>query len=111
MTLNPGCCGESGMGALTSPDIYNKLRAKKEEGLTRVLPTMNRETPVVVGCPSCKVGISRIFLNLHEKRPVLHTVEYIAEALYGADWKKQMKRMAVESSTKDSKRIVDTKSL
>jgi len=111
VTINAGCCGESGMGALTSPDIYNKLRAKKEAGLTHVLPTMKPETPVVVGCPSCKVGISRIFLNLQEKRPVLHTVEYIAEALYGADWKKQMKRLAVESVSKDSKRIIDTKSL
>ncbi|SIN87947.1 FAD-binding and (Fe-S)-binding domain-containing protein [Halodesulfovibrio marinisediminis] len=111
VTVNPGCCGESGMGALTSPDIYNKLRAKKEASLTHVLPTLTDDTPVVVGCPSCKVGISRIFLNLHEKRSVLHTVEYIAEALYGADWKKYIKRIAVESVQKDSKRIVDTESL
>ncbi len=76
-----------------------------------MLPTMKEDAPVLVGCPSCKVGISRIFLNLQEKRPVLHTVEYIAEALYGADWKKHMKRLATESSQKDSKRIVDTNSL
>lgn len=109
--LNPGCCGESGMGALTSPDIYNKLRAKKEAGLALVLPTMQKDAPVIVGCPSCKVGISRIFLNLHEKRPVLHTVEYLAQMLYGDDWKKHIKRIATESVKKDSKRIVDTTGL
>ncbi|MCG8532245.1 MAG: FAD-binding oxidoreductase [Desulfovibrionales bacterium] len=111
VTLNTGCCGESGMGALTSPEIYNKLRAKKEEGLTHVLPTLREDTPVVVGCPSCKVGISRIFLNLHEKRPVVHTVEYLAEQLYGEDWKKQIKRLVADAQLLDAKRIVDTSSL
>jgi hypothetical protein len=72
---------------------------------------MPNDAPVVVGCPLCKVGISRIFLNLHEKRPVLHTVEYIAQCLYGDDWKKHIKRIATESTTEDSKRIVDTTSL
>ena len=109
--LNSGCCGESGMGALTSPEIYNKLRAKKQKSLETVLPSMKAETPVLVGCPSCKVGISRIFLKMHEKRDVLHTVEFIAQGLYGDDWKKRVKRIIAESLPKNSKRIVDTSSL
>ena len=31
----PGCCGESGMGAVTSPTIYNLLRARKKERLAQ----------------------------------------------------------------------------
>ncbi|MBQ7618004.1 MAG: FAD-binding oxidoreductase, partial [Desulfovibrio sp.] len=33
---NPGCCGESGMGSITSPAIYNLLRSRKEQSLSQV---------------------------------------------------------------------------
>lgn len=33
ITSTPVCCGELGMGAMTSPDIYNLLRSRKQTRL------------------------------------------------------------------------------
>ncbi|KAB1442104.1 FAD-binding and (Fe-S)-binding domain-containing protein [Pseudodesulfovibrio senegalensis] len=87
--LSPGCCGESGLGALTSPDIYNRLRARKEQQLQSDLGT-DRNRPVVVGCPSCKMGISRGLMEIRRHNPVLHTVEYLARCVGGDKWKREL---------------------
>lgn len=57
----PGCCGESGMGAVTSPTIYNLLRARKKERLAQAFEPQPQTGacyagPILVGCPSCKIG-------------------------------------------------------
>jgi Fe-S oxidoreductase len=83
---NTGCCGESGMGAMTSPAIYNKLRARKKNRMTAVLPKYGETKPIIVGCPSCKIGIARTLISLHARNPVLHTLEWLAEGFYGAGW-------------------------
>ena len=90
--LSPGCCGESGLGAMTSPDIYNRLRDRKQEQLAGDLGH-DRTTPVVVGCPSCKVGIKRSMLQMKRPNRVLHTVEYLAECVGGKRWKKELKEL------------------
>ena len=70
VSLNPGCCGESGMGAMTSPQIYNLLRSRKQDRLGQAFAD-GYDGPVVVGCPSCKIGIARSLIKMHDKRPVL----------------------------------------
>lgn len=85
VSLSPGCCGESGMGSMTSPQIYNTLRSRKSLRLQEA--TADYAGPIVVGCPSCKVGIGRTLLALHDKRAVLHSNEWIASLLDGADWR------------------------
>ena len=90
VSLSPGCCGESGLGALTSPGIYNRLRERKQDQLTDDLGH-NRDKPIVVGCPSCKVGIKRSMLQMKRPNRVLHAVEYLAEAVGGTKWKKELK--------------------
>ncbi len=107
VTVNPGCCGESGMGAMTNPEIYNKLRARKRRSLEAALIGYPQDLPIVVGCPSCKVGIARTLLTLQDKRPVLHTLEYLAEGMVGPDWKKTFKRLALESQNGGPLRVVD----
>ncbi len=95
VTVAPGCCGESGMGAMTSPKIYNKLRLRKAGRLKKALADMPDNSPIIVGCPSCKIGISRIMLNyLDKKRPVLHSLELIAENVFGADWRSRCRKLA-----------------
>lgn len=89
VALSPGCCGESGLGALTSPTIYNRLRSRKEEQLAQDLGT-NKTRPVVVGCPSCKMGINRSLMEIKRHNPVLHTVEYLAQCQGGPKWKKEL---------------------
>jgi FAD/FMN-containing dehydrogenase/Fe-S oxidoreductase len=90
--LSPGCCGESGLGALTSPEIYNKLRSRKQEQLA--IDLMGYDGPVLVGCPSCKIGIARAQLNMERAgepaRPVLHTLEQLAQTWFGQGWQEAL---------------------
>ncbi|MBQ9407754.1 MAG: FAD-binding oxidoreductase [Desulfovibrio sp.] len=92
--LNAGCCGESGMGAMTSPEIYNLLRTRKQIRLAEAFGDC--DGPVVVGCPSCKIGIGRCCINLCDKRPVLHTVEWIAGQIDGEDRRQSFRRRVNE---------------
>ena len=100
VTLSPGCCGESGMGAMTSPGIYNMLRQRKQQSLTemfaRLAPEGGKyEGPVLVGCPSCKLGIGRCLLNMNDgKRQVLHVAEWLAGQFDGEDRRQSFRRRA-----------------
>ena len=91
--VSPECCGESGMGAMTSPGIFNKIRTKKERQLEMDFALVAKDTPVLVGCPSCKIGISRALIDMKENHPVLHTLEFLAAALMGEGWRKQFPKM------------------
>ncbi|NLV96245.1 MAG: FAD-binding oxidoreductase [Desulfovibrionales bacterium] len=86
--ISPHCCGESGLGALTSPKIYNRLRARKKEQLTQDITAYTPDSPIVVGCPSCKIGISRSLLEMDVQREVLHTTEFLAALRHGTNWRK-----------------------
>ena len=55
----PGCCGESGMGAVTSPTIYNLLRARKKERLAQAFEPQPQTGacyagPILVGGPPAR---------------------------------------------------------
>ena len=96
VSLNPGCCGESGMGAMTSPQIYNLLRSRKQDRLGQAFAD-GYDGPVVVGCPSCKIGIARSLIKMHDKRPVLHVAEWLAGLLDGEDRRQSFRKKANES--------------
>ncbi len=96
--LSPGCCGESGMGAISSPAIYNKIRKKKAVQLARDLAGSDTAgsgpaTPLLVSCPSCKIGIGRTLIGMKQKRPVLHTLEFLAAAACGEHWRQQFPKL------------------
>ena len=94
VVLSPNCCGESGTGAMTTPAIYNRLRDRKRETLAENLAEAQESMPILVGCPSCKMGISRILSEMRDKHTVMHTLEYLAEALDGPKWKKLLAKAA-----------------
>ncbi len=91
--VSPGCCGESGMGAMTSPAIYNKLREKKAGQLARDLAGMPADAPVIVSCPSCKMGLTRILMRQDKNRRVLHLLEYLAADLAGDRWARKLGKL------------------
>jgi len=97
--LSPGCCGESGLGAMTSPAIYNRLRDRKKKQLTEDLGN-DRHRPVVVGCPSCKMGIKRSMLQMKRHNRVIHAVEYLAETVGGKRWKRELKELLKNAERK-----------
>ena len=105
----PGCCGESGMGAVTSPTIYNLLRARKKERLAQAFEPQPQTGacyagPILVGCPSCKIGIARCLIQLKEKHPVLHVLEWLANQVDGEDRRQRFRRRTNE--TRGDVRIV-----
>lgn len=106
ITLNPGCCGESGMGAMTSPDIYNLLRSRKQTRLGQAFEQGN-DGPVIVGCPSCKIGIGRCLINMRDKRPVMHVVEWLAGQVDGEDRRQSFRKKVNE--VRGEVRVIDVK--
>ena len=77
------------MGAVTSPTIYNLLRARKKERLAQAFEPQPQTGacyagPILVGCPSCKIGIARCLIQLKEKHPVLHVLEWLANQVDAA---------------------------
>lgn len=103
--ISEGCCGESGMGAMTSPAIYNLLRQRKRAGLEEIFAG-GYDGPVLVGCPSCKIGIGRTLLAMHDKRPVLHIAEWLAGQLDGEDRRQSFRKKVNE--TRGDVRVVPT---
>ena len=107
VSVSPGCCGESGMGAMTSPHIYNKIRARKAEQLEDELAALPADAPIIVSCPSCKIGISRILMGKKDKRRVLHTLEYLAERLDGPRWSRKFKKLLRSYVVQENLRMVN----
>ena len=83
---SPSCCGESGLGALTSPQIFNTIRDRKVRQLEKDCRSYAAGAPIVVGCPSCKVGLNRIAVQKGWKRDILHAAEFLAQIHLGQDW-------------------------
>ncbi len=83
---SPFCCAESGLGALTAPEVYNRLRKRKRTALEEVLGEQEEESTVLVSCPSCKIGLNRIMGSLPQKARIQHTLEYLANQYYGMHW-------------------------
>jgi FAD/FMN-containing dehydrogenase/Fe-S oxidoreductase len=106
VSISPFCCGESGLGALTSPKIYNRLRARKKEQLIRDLTGYAADAPVVVGCPSCKIGVSRTMLEMNVQRDVLHTLEFLAGLRHGKNWRKDFSKLLVKAEDRSGAQVI-----
>ena len=92
VALSPGCCGESGLGAISSPAIYNKIRGKKIGQIASDLEILGHDAEVLVSCPSCRMGLMRIFMGMGRKQRVLHVLEYIAQAVFGSGWRNNCRK-------------------
>ncbi|MDR3358221.1 MAG: FAD-binding oxidoreductase [Desulfovibrio sp.] len=102
--LSQGCCAESGMGAMTSPEIFNILRQRKRQRLAENLAD-GYAGPVLVGCPSCKIGIARCLINMGRTGTrVLHTAEWLAGLVDGEDRRQSFRKKAGE--TKGEARVI-----
>jgi len=105
--LSPGCCGESGLGAITSPELFNRIRLRKQEQLLKDLGAARSETqPILVGCPSCKIGVKRCLLRMGRKQSVHHVLEYLALAQEGPKWRKGFLKALAKARTEGRKRVV-----
>jgi FAD/FMN-containing dehydrogenase/Fe-S oxidoreductase len=103
--ISPYCCGESGLGAMTSPKIYNRLRQRKKEQLSRDLEGYT-EGPVVVGCPSCKIGVRRTLMEMDTEREVLHTLEFLAELRHGSNWMEKFSILLDKAAVTDQVQVL-----
>jgi Fe-S oxidoreductase len=86
MKISEHCCAESGLGALTSPAIYSKLR-KRKTGNLKDLAAEDKLRLILVSCPSCKIGLLRIVRNHKLNLQVEHTLEHLARRRLGPGWR------------------------
>ncbi len=106
ITINTGCCGESGTGAFSSPKIYNAIRERKMNKLQPLLGEYDKNLPIVVGCPSCKIGVARTLINLKDKREVVHSGEWLADSLLEKNWQQSFRTQALKINN-EGVRIID----
>ncbi len=85
ITQLPYCCGEGGTMALSTPDLSNSLRKRKEINIKDL--RIKDKTTLLTTCPSCVQGLSRLEGRVPIK--VKSLVEFIAEKHLGKDWKKR----------------------
>ncbi|MDR2800381.1 MAG: FAD-binding oxidoreductase [Desulfovibrio sp.] len=108
--LSPGCCAEAGLGAVTAPYIYNKIRERKQAQLRADMAALPADSPLLVSCPSCKMGLSRILLNMggdFRKRRVRHCLEYMAERTGGDKILRRTAKLLRSSRARDGVRVVN----
>jgi Fe-S oxidoreductase len=108
--ISRGCCGEAGLGALTSPGLYNKIRDKKTERLTADLADLPDDAPVLVSCPSCRMGLTRILRGMDKtfrKHRVLHCLEFAAEEAGGRGVLRRAVKLLRATAGKGGVRRVD----
>ena len=95
--VSPGCCGESGLGALTSPRIYNTIRHKKSRQLREECAQTQPGQLLLVSCPSCKMGLMRIVQDEKLDMTVLHLLEYMALLIGGSHWPNELQTLLKDS--------------
>lgn len=81
----PNCCGEGGTLALSTPDISNNLRERKETNIRTSVKKKN--VLVLTTCPSCVQGLCKIQDTVKVTGKSL--VVYLAEQCLGKHWKKE----------------------
>ena len=79
----------------------NRLRQRKKEQLTRDLDGYAPEAPIVVGCPFCKIGVSRSLLEMDASREVLHTLEFLAGLRHGKAWMEDFSRLLAQTEARN----------
>jgi len=99
--VSPGCCGESGLGALTSPRIYNTIRHKKTRQLREEAGRSEPGQLILVSCPSCKMGLLRIIQDEKLDMQVLHVLEYLALLIGGHGWPEELQAMLRQARVQD----------
>ncbi|MCX7678646.1 MAG: FAD-binding oxidoreductase, partial [Spirochaetes bacterium] len=80
----PYCCGEGGTMALSTPELSNSLRLRKEIDIKSL--RIKDKALLLTTCPSCVQGLSRLEGRVPMK--VKSLVEYIAERHLGKEWRK-----------------------
>ena len=82
------------------------VRSKKQQQLSKDLKGYPKDGPVIVGCPSCKIGIKRSLIQMNRENEVLHTLEYLAERHGGKDWKKEFLKSLNKAKVAGGARVV-----
>ena len=69
------CCGFGGEVSLTDYDMSMTIAGKKVDSIRR-----SGADGVATGCPACKIHIEDALHHFGVKKPVSHTVEYLARS-------------------------------
>ncbi len=93
VTLSDRCCAESGLFAVSRPDISTQARFSKLETLKANIKEVtgqeyagNRDVKLLTSCPSCLQGLARYIPETGVKPTYIATE--LAENLLGKNWQK-----------------------
>jgi glycolate oxidase iron-sulfur subunit len=73
------CCGSAGIYNLVQPDAANSLGDRKAELISQL-----RADVVATGNPGCVLQLQSSLSRLHQKTPVVHTVQLLDASIKGA---------------------------
>ena len=89
------CCGEGGTLALSTPDISNVLRIRKNGNI--LMEGINEKNLMIIStCPSCIQGLSKIKNSINVTGKSL--VVFLAEQFLGKKWEKAFIRHVKKNS-------------
>jgi len=81
------CCGEGGTQSLSTPDISNTIRERKQHNIEAKSDNNDKNVTVITTCPSCTQGLSRI--KGKQKVDGKSLVVFSAEKFLGQNWQSE----------------------
>lgn len=90
--LNDRCCGESGLFAISRPDIATQVRFRKLEEIEKGKNQLTTDEPIKIltSCPACLQGLSRYEDETHIQADYI--VIEMAKHLLGKHWQEDFIR-------------------
>ena len=92
--LSDRCCGESGMFAVSRPDIATQVRFRKQEEIEKGKARLPQGEPVKIltSCPACLQGLSRYTDDANIKAD--YVVIEMAKHILGENWQDEFVQKA-----------------
>ena len=92
--LSDRCCGESGMFAVSRPDIATQVRFRKQEEIEKGKAKLPKGEPVKIltSCPACLQGLSRYTDDANIKAD--YVVIEMAKHILGDNWQDEFVQKA-----------------
>ena len=92
--LSDRCCGESGMFAVSRPDIATQVRFRKQEEIEKGKAKLPQGEPVKIltSCPACLQGLSRYTDDANIKAD--YVVIEMAKHILGENWQDEFVQKA-----------------
>jgi hypothetical protein len=105
VSISPFCCGESGLGALTSPKITTACAPEKRSSSRRTSPD-SRPTARHRRLPVMQDRHQPLPARNGAQREVLHSLEFLAKLRHGDTWRKGFHKQLAKAAVQNGVQVV-----